>query len=114
MLYRSGGGGWLYDKIKNLRRQSNQTKASASSAESEESEPDIDSREENENLCKENVEILKITVVNDNNIALIKSKLEATVQFRRKMLQYKSIDLLENFPYFFVEPKLVRKNAFEH
>lgn len=107
LLYRSGGGGWLYDKIKYLRRQSNLSKASV---ETDESEPDNEIQENYEKNCQENLDILKTTIVNDSNMALIKSKLEATSQYRLKLLQDKSIDLLETFPYFFVDPKLVSEN----
>lgn len=106
MLYRPGSGGWLYDKIKYLRRLSSHSKPST---ETEDSESDIDNQDNHEKLCKNDIEILKTTIVNDDNMKLIKSKLEATSQYRLKMLQDKSIDLLETFPYFFVDPNLVSK-----
>lgn len=67
--------------------------------------------DELEESCKDNVQILKNTVVNDSNMDLIKSKLQSTSQYRLKMLEDKSIDLLENFPYFFANPMLVRENS---
>lgn len=57
---------------------------------------------------QEDVESLKFTVVNAENMDIIKSKLTATSEYRRKMIhENHSIDLLENFPYFFTSHELV-------
>lgn len=88
-----------------MRRTSSQGKPSVKT---EEVEPDSVCQEENEKICTGTVEMLKSTVVNESNMDLIKSNLKLTSQYRLKMLHDKSIDLLESFPYFFVDPKLVR------
>lgn len=70
------------------------------------SESEVD--EETPSSCEEIVECLKFTIVNKENMAVIKSKLTATSAFRRKMIRDNhSLDLLEQFPYFFTSQELV-------
>lgn len=56
---------------------------------------------------EQEVFILKSTMVNDQNIPMIKEKLIATMAYRLDMLKAPEVDLLENFPYFFSNPELV-------
>lgn len=53
------------------------------------------------------VDWLKSTVVNEKNMAEIKEKIKLTSTHRKKLLIDMSTDLLELFPYFFTNPKLV-------
>lgn len=50
---------------------------------------------------------LKSAAVNDENMTEIMHKIKSTCPYRKKMLDDLSIDLLESFPYFFTNPKLV-------
>lgn len=57
---------------------------------------------------QEDLDYLKTAVINDHSIDVVKSKLAATSKFRRQLIRNNhSIDLLENFPYFFHTPALV-------
>lgn len=50
---------------------------------------------------------LKSAAVNKDNMSEIMEKIKSTSSYRREMLGDVSIDLLESFPYFFTNPKLV-------
>lgn len=52
------------------------------------------------------VEDLKSKCVT-SDMSEIKEKLKSTLSFRSKMLENKSLDLKENFPYFFTNPEMV-------
>lgn len=58
------------------------------------------------------VNFLKSTKVNNENIQIVEGKLRLTAAYRKKMLNDLSIDLLETFPYFFTNPELVRTRHF--
>lgn len=106
LLCDSKGGGYLYTKIKYLRAAHKRLSQNASVSESE----DPEDSEETASCPEEDVEFLKTTMVNDKTMDIIKSKLAATSEYRRKLIRENhSIDLLENFPYFFTSPQLVRK-----
>lgn len=68
----------------------------------------IENNDESEN-SEQDVQILKATVVNDASSLEIHSKLKSTLSYRTKMLENRSLDLLELFPYFFTNPSLVRE-----
>lgn len=53
------------------------------------------------------VRALKSTVVNEQNIDLIKAKLRETMDYRCKMLKNEKLDYRIEFPYFFTNPDLV-------
>lgn len=53
------------------------------------------------------IAFLKTCKVDDANMAIIKKKLKLTVTERLNMVKEDKTNLLEQFPYFFVEPKLV-------
>lgn len=59
-------------------------------------------------ICaKKDVDFLKSTKVDDENMGIIKEKLKLTSSYRKKMVNDPSIDFLEYFPYFFTFPNLV-------
>lgn len=58
---------------------------------------------------KTDVELLKITVVNDSNLPYIKAKLQSTLSYRFRSMEKQELDLKENFPYFFTHPTLVTR-----
>lgn len=54
------------------------------------------------------INTMKGILVNDEkNIQILKDNLRVTREYRRKILYDKNIDLLEKFPYFFVNTDLV-------
>lgn len=63
---------------------------------------------------KTDVELLKLTVVNESNMSYIEAKLQSTLSYRFKLMEIPELDLKEYFPYFFSNPTLVRrtKNVF--
>lgn len=100
MLCDSKGNGYLAVKMKNVKQNYRKSQI-VDSFETEECEPVSD-------CSQENVEFLKFTVVNAENMDIIKTKLAATSEYRRKMIREdNTIDLLENFPYFFTSHELV-------
>lgn len=60
--------------------------------------------------AKEMVEVLKTTVVNNQNIDSIKDMLKSTLKYRTKMLKDEQLNLREYFPYFWVSKELVSIN----
>lgn len=48
-----------------------------------------------------------ILITDETSCALLIERLKDTRDYRRTLLSDKNLDLLETFPYFFVEPKLV-------
>lgn len=106
LLCDSKGSGYLYNKIKYLKNTQKRLSQNASVSDNDE----LEDSEETATSSEEDVEFLKITMANEENMDAIKSKLAATSVYRRKLIHDNhSIDLLENFPYFFTNPKLVRK-----
>lgn len=59
---------------------------------------------------KDDVEILKATMVTDKNMNTIKIKLRSTLSYRLKMMETPELDILESFPYFFTDSPLVKRN----
>lgn len=57
--------------------------------------------------CAADLEILKTLIVNEENMPQIEEKLFLTMEYRLKLLEIMEVDLLETFPYFFTDPKLV-------
>lgn len=97
----NNNGGFLSNRLRYLR--------GLKRSESRESLCRTESMDESDDAShEEDIEILKMTVVSPDNLELIKTKLMSTAKFRLKMLENKSIDLLEFFPYFFTNPELVR------
>lgn len=56
---------------------------------------------------EDDVALLKHTLVNNDNMDLIKEKIGSTAKFRKNMLKDKNLDLLQNFPYLYTNPELV-------
>lgn len=56
---------------------------------------------------QKDIEFLKSAVVNEENMAEIKRRLKNTTKYRHEMMKTPEMDFLENFPYFFTDPKLV-------
>lgn len=62
-----------------------------------------------EDAAKLELEVLKSTIVNNDNMAEIQNKLKLTYSYRMNLLQELEINLREYFPYFFVSADLVRE-----
>lgn len=77
-----------------------------SSAESCDEINDDENSTEN-STAKECFEDLKYMMVNDQNRRDIETKLMRCREYRSKLLKIKETDMLESFPYFFADPKLV-------
>lgn len=58
------------------------------------------------------IAFLRSCKLNDANMSIIREKLKLTVKERLKMVQDDKTSLLERFPYFFSEPKLVNQFIF--
>lgn len=56
---------------------------------------------------KQDIEVLKATIVNESNLPEIQTKLKSTLAYRQKLLENRELDLKEFFPYFFTDPELV-------
>lgn len=100
--------GWLVFGMKNLRKKKHIKRKSVvknvHSTETITSAP----TQYTEIHAKEDVDFLKSTKVDADNMEIIKEKIKLTASYRQKMLNDLSIDLLEWFPYFFTCPDLVR------
>lgn len=60
---------------------------------------------------RDDVESLKATIVNEENMAEIKQKLKFTLSYRLDMMKAPELDVKESFPYFFTDPALVGKQT---
>lgn len=112
-MYNGKSGGSLYTKLKHLRiaaKQQNNEQIIDESLHDVEPEEEEEAARADEESAKANVTHLKSLLVTPDNMHLIQQKLFETVEYRAKMLQDKGTDLLEWFPYFFVNAKLVSKN----
>lgn len=52
-------------------------------------------------------EQLKSTIVNDQNMSLVKNMMKSTLNYRLNLMQIVETDVLESFPYLFTHPELV-------
>lgn len=112
MLCDAKGNGFLSVRIKNLRAQHRQSQSANGIASNESAgAAQIDVQEEDGDFfeaVKNDLEFLKTVKLNDDNMNIIKSKIAATSDYRRKFIRENhAIDLLEHFPYFFYNQKLV-------
>lgn len=80
--------------------------SSAQSSAVESSDDDGETSLDDE-TAKECFEALKYVMVNKQNQLEIETKLRNCREYRKKLLKITETDLLESFPYFFVDPKLV-------
>lgn len=85
----------------------NQSITNESNIELENTIDDEDSSSQEEQM-KNDVAFLKNAIVNNEQIETIQQKIVSTLEYRIKMMDELKMDVLENFPYFFVYPWLVR------
>lgn len=105
LLCSSRGTGYLMSKIKYLKQQQRLSRASAAGVEYCTDSEDHEIAQEISPSCQEDLDFLKIAVMNKDNEDTIKAKLSATSDHRRQLIRGNhAIDLLENFPYFFHTP----------
>lgn len=62
-------------------------------------------------LTENDVTFFKSFVANESNMKEIEAKLESTAAQRKKFLQKKNMDFLENFPMLFTHPSLVSNDS---
>lgn len=106
MLCDAKGNGYLMSKIKRLR--GNQRQSHVAQREELNNREDRELPEDVSSSCQEDLDFLKVAVINEANMDIIKSKLTATSEYRRHLITTNhSIDSLENFPYFFYNQRLV-------
>lgn len=109
IIRNTNDGGKLGIGLRNKRFQINKNKADKPVGDT----PKANLRATPETNNAEDVnefELLKSTLVNNENMALIKVKLKLTLPYRLSLLRQIEINLLESFPYFFVSAELVRAN----
>lgn len=94
-----GGSGYLYNRVRYLRKKQQKEQQVA--------EPQVEDESENESTEIDDFLFLKTTVVTDENRNDVEEKLKLTIEYRQNLLNDVNIDLMEHFPYFFVHPKLV-------
>lgn len=92
-------GGKLGIGLRNKRFQMNKNKPN---------KPNDDTPNSNDTEEANGFELLKSTLVNNENMETIKHRLKLTLQYRLSLLRQIEINLLECFPYFFVSAELVR------
>lgn len=63
--------------------------------------------EVNDESVKADFEMLKSSLVNNENMSEIERKLKSTIEYRKKLMKIPDTDVLECFPYFFTHPQLV-------
>lgn len=56
---------------------------------------------------KNDFQMLKLALVNKENIADIKNKMKSTMKYRKNLMNIPETDVLECFPYLFTHPELV-------
>lgn len=96
---KSGSGGRLYNRIRYMKQI---TKKSEPNAIASPAPRNADFEHSTDNLLW-----LKTAVVSDNNIKEITTKLELTRAHRDHMVLRDSIELMQEFPFFFTHPLLV-------
>lgn len=102
-----GGSGYLYNRVRYLRKKQSKFQQPLDQPEEEENE-NIDERK----TMAEDFLFLKTTILTKENIDEVKEKLKATVEYRDDLLKDENLDLKEHFPYFFVQPRLVNFSLF--
>lgn len=98
-------------KIKYLKQQQRLSRANTAEVEYCTDSEDREGAQEIFSSSQEDLDFLKIAVINQHNVDVIKTKLSATSDYRRQLIRGNhGIDLLENFPYFFHNPELVTQH----
>lgn len=123
----NGGSGFLYNRLRYLRKkEKNQLKKKAQPSEEPENiVPNVEDETVAENAAStddgdvtndpyqmDDLLYLKTVVVHKNNLLEIQDILRKTFDRRRQWLCTDKVNLLENFPCMFVDPKLVSKFVF--
>lgn len=116
----NGGGGYLYNRIRYLRKkEKDKSKNDLQTVhETEESTSivDIDKQitingiqdvSSPVSYQMDDLLFLKTIVVNEQNMAKIHDVLRKTLERRRELLNNGNVNMLENFPFMFVHPQLV-------
>lgn len=119
LLYNTTNGGYIGQRMKTQRSapkkspsfgafsDSSDNSYSESSADSSADEMNSGEISSDDMTAKECFEDLKSMVVNDKTRSEIEQKLKLSREYRNSILAIKETDLLECFPYFFADPKLV-------
>lgn len=103
----AGSSGMLIDRMKR-RRAAFRKQLQAEQLSQNQVEMDGDDFQYTEaDAIKDFEELKSIVIVNDDNIQLVQQKLALTAAYRTKLLLDKDVDLVPNFPYFFVCSRLV-------
>lgn len=84
--------GFLYDKLRNRSRKQ-----------------DSNEQAENRELNEQDLLTFFKTCVVKNELNELKDKLTESVAFRRKLLRKEMADIKTMFPFYFADPRLVRK-----
>lgn len=96
--------GFLVAKMKKKRQNIKRQRLREVSDEN--TDTDIDYTEEN---AKTDIELMRTSVVTEENLDIFKEKAVLTHKYRLKLLLDRTVDLQEIFPYFLVRPDLVSK-----
>lgn len=105
-----GDRGWFNARLNYLRSVQNAMNKSASNKSQNRSQLNTTVLNDdcNDEAAAADILYLKSLPINDSNLEIFTQKLNSTREYRQKMLLDKSINLKEQFPYFFVKPELVR------
>lgn len=108
-LWFNSKSGYIDDKLKHIRQQ--QKSVIDHPNLSKDSNNNIHENDEvvDESESRYILFLLKITVVTEESKPLMTEKLIKTQKYRLNMLKNSELDLLENFPFFFSNPDLVRR-----
>lgn len=97
--------GWLVSILKRMRSWVRQTETLMETESDTDNDDDIDN-----SAVQDDLKYLKTIVVTTENLPIIKEKLRRTLTCRSIVLSNPSIDLLVEFPFFFLNVELVRKH----
>lgn len=96
-----GTTGRLYNRIRYLKKRAQELQGPADVA-----LPQVESSQHS----MDHLLWLKTVVVSDDNVSEIQSKLELTRKQRDEMVSKATVELLQEFPFFFTNPELVGFN----
>lgn len=103
-----GDKGWFNARLSYLREVQNKMNKSDKSKVSNSSQLDENASPISDDEAISSVLLLKSLVVTEENMETFIQKLNLTREYRQRMLLEKSINLKEQFPYFFTHPLLVK------
>lgn len=128
----NGGGGYLYNRLRYLRKKEKDKRKNnlqtVSEIDESVSTADFDNQivvsssqdtMNNDTATSESYQMddllfLKTIIVNEQNMPKIHEKLRETLERRRELLNTENVDMLEHFPFMFVHPQLVSQFGFVH